>query len=216
MSRGVSAGLSCMAHVTAHFSMSLDGFMAGPDQTRQDPLGAGGEELHRWMFAETMHPADQAAADRILAARGAYVMGRHMFGPVRGAWEDAGELADWRGWWGDEPPYRAPVFVLTHHPRASVEMAGGTTFHFVTGFEEALARATEAADGETVTIAGGASAVRQGLEAGVVDEVTVSHVPVVLGDGEAPVGGLTRFGAEVAEVTTSPSATHVRYVVRKR
>lgn len=200
-----------MPLITAHFTMSLDGFMAGPDQTQEHPLGIGGEDLHRWMFDEVKHPADQAAAEHILAARGAYIMGRNMFGPVRGSWGDE----DWRGWWGDEPPYHAPVFVLTHHPREPVAMAGGTTFHFVGGFDEALARATEAADGETITIAGGASTVRQGLEAGVVDEVMVSHAPVVLGGGEAPFRGLTDFGAEVTDVTSSPFATHVFYRVAK-
>ena len=204
-----------MTRITAHFTLSLDGFMAGPDQTQETPLGVGGEELHRWMFDEARTEADIAAAEHILEARGAYVMGRNMFGPVRGPWEDAGENADWRGWWGDEPPYHAPVFVLTHHPRESVEMDGGTTFHFVGSFDEALARATEAAKGETVTIAGGASAVRQGLEAGIVDEVMVSHSPVVLGSGESPFLGLTGFGAEVTDVRTSPFATHVFYRVKR-
>ena len=126
-----------MPYVTAHFTVSLDGFMAGPDQTLEQPLGVGGEDLHRWMFDEAEHPADVAVRERILAPRGAYIMGRNMFGPVRGEWGDA----DWRGWWGDEPPYHAPVFVLTHHPRESVEMEGGTTFHFVGSFDEALERA---------------------------------------------------------------------------
>lgn len=200
-----------MTRITAHFTISLDGFMAGPDQTRDEPLGVGGEDLHRWMFDEAKHPADVRAAEHVLAARGAYIMGRNMFGPIRGAWTDE----DWRGWWGDEPPYHAPVFVLTHHPRASVEMAGGTTFHFVDGFDEALARATEAAAGETVTIAGGASAVRQGLERGVVDEVMVSHSPVALGSGEGPFAGLTGFAGEITDVLTSPLATHVFYRVAR-
>lgn len=204
-----------MARITAHFTVSLDGFMAGPDQTLDEPLGVGGEDLHRWMFDEASHPADVAVKERILAPRGAYIMGRNMFGPVRGPWAGAGENADWRGWWGDEPPYHAPVFVLTHHPRESVEMAGGTTFHFVGSFDEALSRAVEAAAGETVTIAGGASAVRQGLEAGVVDEFLVSHSPRALGSGESPFRGLAGLEAEAVEVLPSPFATHVVYRVKK-
>ncbi|GAB3247424.1 dihydrofolate reductase family protein [Nocardioides dilutus] len=144
-----------MPLVTAHFTISLDGYMAGPDQTLDEPLGVGGEDLHRWMFDEASHPADVTVKERILAPRGAYIMGRNMFGPVRGPWEDAVGGETWRGWWGDDPPYHAPVFVLTHHPHAPIEMEGGTTFHFVAGFDEALSRAVDAAGGETVTIAGG-------------------------------------------------------------
>ena len=127
MSPARSGSLSCMPLVTAHFTISLDGFMAGPDQTEAVPLGVGGEGLHRWMFDEPRHEVDNEVAARILAPRGAYVMGRNMFGPVRGEWGDP----DWRGWWGDEPPYHAPVFVLTHYPHDPIEMEGGTTFHFV-------------------------------------------------------------------------------------
>ena len=210
MSIDPPGSLTCMALVTAHLTLSLDGFMAGPDQTEAEPLGVGGEELHRWMFDEAQHPADVAVRERILAPRGAYVMGRNMFGPVRGPWGDR----DWRGWWGDEPPYHAPVFVLSHYAHDPIEMAGGTTFHFVDGFDEALERAVESANGGTVTIAGGASAVRQGLERGVVDEVLVSHAPIALGAGEQPfaVAGLV---TEPVEVSTSPFATHVVYRVSK-
>jgi dihydrofolate reductase len=211
MSPPSAGSLSCMALVTAHFTMSLDGFMAGPDQTEEMPLGVGGAALHRWMFDEARTAADVAAAEHILASRGAYIMGRNMFGPVRGDWGDE----DWRGWWGAEPPYHAPVFVLTHHEREPVRMEGGTTFHFVGTFAEAFDRAAEAANGETVTIAGGASLVRQGLEAGVVDRVMISHVPVVLGSGAAPFAGLPGFNAEITDVLTSPFATHVFYEITK-
>lgn len=190
-------------------SVSLDGFVAGPDQTREDPLGIGAEDLHRWMFSDPMHPADQAARDHLAQQRGAYVMGRNMFGPIRGEWSE-----DWRGWWGDDPPYHAPVFVLTHHQRESVEMAGGTTFHFVTdGFDEAFRRAREAAADRDVLIAGGASVIQQALRARVLDELFLDIAPVLLGHGErllADVGD-TRF--DPVEVVGSPLATHVRYEV---
>ncbi len=199
-----------MPLVTAHFTISLDGFMAGPDQTEQDPLGVRGEELHRWMFDEPLPEADATAVERILAPRGAYVMGRNMFGPVRGEWD-----RDWRGWWGDDPPYHAPVFVLTHHPHDPIEMAGGTTFHFIGSFEEALERAVEAAGDATVTIAGGASAVRQGLQAGVVDELLVTHAPIVLGAGERPFDDLPHGELVPVEVLASPRATHVVYRVER-
>jgi dihydrofolate reductase len=198
-----------MPLVTAHFTISLDGFMAGPGQTEDEPLGAGGEDLHRWMFDEPQHETDAAVVERILAPRGAYVMGRNMFGPVRGEWD-----RDWRGWWGDEPPYHAPVFVLTHYPHDPIEMEGGTTFHFVGSFEEAFERAVEAAGDRTVTIAGGASAVRQGLQAGVVDEVLVTHAPVVLGGGERPFD-IPGLDLVPVEVLASPKATHVVYRVSK-
>jgi len=141
--------------------------------------------------------------------RGAYVMGRNMFGPIRGDWDE-----DWRGWWGDEPPYHAPVFVLTHHARDPVEMAGGTTFHFVTGgFDAAFARAQEIAGDDGVDIAGGASAVRQALAAGVVDELTLDVAPVLLGAGERLFDGVEALRLEPVEVLHSPAATHIRYAV---
>lgn len=196
-----------MPLVTAHLSISLDGFVAGPDQSLEHPLGTGGLELHRWHLGEPENDADATMTARILAPRGAYVMGRNMFGPVRGPWGGS----DWRGWWGDEPPYHAPVFVLTHHPREPVVMEGGTTFHFVDGFERALEQARAAAGDQTVTIAGGASAVRQGLQAGVVDEILLSHAPVVLGRGERLFDGVRDLKAEPVEVAASPKATHVVY-----
>ncbi|WP_404430125.1 dihydrofolate reductase family protein [Microbacterium lacus] len=198
-----------MPHTTAHVSISLDGFIAGPDQSLENPLGVRGLELHRWHLGdERATEADAAASAWLGRAQGAVVMGRNMFGPIRGEWKD-----DWRGWWGDEPPYHAPVFVLTHHARDSIEMAGGTTFHFVTGgFDEAYALASEA-DGESgVHVAGGASTVRQALAAGVVDELTLDIAPVLLGSGERIFDGIEAFLMEPVEVLHSPLATHVRYL----
>src|ERR1022692_1149092 len=143
-----------MTRTTCHMSISLDGFVAGPSQGRDDPVGVGGLKLHEWHWhaGEPGHEADAGQRDELLKPRGAYVMGRNMFGPVRDEWD-----GDWRGWWGDGPPYHAPVFVLTHYPREPVEMRGGTTFHFVTaGFDAALDRARAAVGGGDVAIAGGA------------------------------------------------------------
>jgi dihydrofolate reductase len=197
-----------MSDTTCHMSISLDGFVAGPDQDRENPLGLRGIELHRWHIGDPRaNEADAIAAEWLMRPRGAYVMGRNMFGPVRGAWNE-----DWRGWWGAEPPYHAPVFVLTHHAHDPIEMEGGTTFHFVTGgFDEAFARAQEAAADLGVDIAGGASAVRQALAAGVVDELTLDIAPVVLGAGETLFDAGTPFDFEPVEVLHSPLATHVRY-----
>ena len=200
-----------MPLITAHLSMSLDGYVAGPDQSEQNPLGVGGMALHRWALDEPKSDADQRMTSRILAPRGAYVMGRNMFGPVRGDWG----ASEWRGWWGDEPPYHAPVFVLTHHPREPVSMAGGTTFHFVGDFSTAIRQAVAAAGDQPVTIAGGASAVRQGLQQGVVDEILLSHVPVVLGGGERLFDDVRELQAEPVEVAASPLATHVVYRIRR-
>jgi dihydrofolate reductase len=195
-----------MPLVTAHLSISLDGFVAGPQQSEQNPIGIGGMALHRWHLEPTSD-ADQRMTDRLLAPRGAFVMGRNMFGPVRGDWGDS----DWRGWWGDEPPYHAPVFVLTHHPREPIPMAGGTTFFFVDDFDAAIKQAVAAAGDDTITIAGGASAVRQGLQRGVVNEILLSYVPVVLGSGERLFDGISDLRAEPVEVAPSPVATHVVY-----
>jgi dihydrofolate reductase len=198
-----------MPHTTAHVSISLDGFIAGPDQSLENPLGVGGLELHRWHLGDERATKADAAASALLGRpQGAVVMGRNMFGPIRGEWTD-----DWRGWWGDEPPYHSPVFVLTHHPREAIEMAGGTTFHFVTGgFDEAYALASEAAGDSGVHIAGGASTVRQALAAGVVDELTLDIAPVLLGSGERIFDGAVQFAMEPVEVLHSPLATHIRYL----
>jgi dihydrofolate reductase len=194
-------------------SISLDGFVAGPDQSRDDPLGIGGLRLHEWHFHadEPGHEADVRPRDDLLRRRGAFVMGRNMFGPIRGDWDE-----DWRGWWGDEPPYHAPVFVLTRYARESIEMRGGTTFHFVSaGFDAAWQQARAAAAGREVTIAGGASTVRQAFAAGALDEITLDIVPVLLGAGERLFDTVQDPGLEPVEVTHSPWATHVRYRVRR-
>jgi len=201
-----------MTFTTAHMSMSLDGFVAGPHQSLDDPLGRGGMELHRWHL-DSDDPVDVRWTEALLRPRGAYLMGRNMFGPVRGPWSSYDGA--WRGWWGDEPPYHAPVFVLTHHAHEPIEMAGGTTFHFVTeGFEAALAQAHEAGRGD-VDIAGGASAVRQALQAGVLDELTLDVAPVLLGTGERIFADDVRGELEQVEVEHSSRATHLRYRVRR-
>jgi dihydrofolate reductase len=195
-------------------SISLDGFVAGPDQSRENPLGVGGLSLHQWHFAadEPGHESDVGPRDDLLKPRGAFVMGRNMFGPIRGEWDP-----DWRGWWGDEPPYHAPVFVLTHYSHEPIEMAGGTTFHFVTaGFDAALQQAMEAAGDQDVDIAGGASTVRQAFAAGAVDELMLDIAPVLLGQGERLFDGVADPGLEPVEVIHSPLATHVRYRVGGR
>lgn len=193
-------------------SVSLDGFVAGPDQSFDHPLGVGGQLLHTWHMPGREHnEVDQRWTARLMRPRGAYLMGRNMFGPVRGPWESWD--GDWTGWWGDEPPYHAPVVVLTHHEHEPIEMEGGTTFHFVTGgFAEGLAQARKAGDGD-VDISGGASVVRQAFEAGELDELTIDVAPVLLGSGERmfPVGGQTRL--EIVEAEHSPEATHIRYRV---
>jgi dihydrofolate reductase len=197
-----------VSDTTCHMSISLDGFVAGPDQSREDPLGKRGRELHGWHIGDPRaNDADKIATEWLMRPRGAYVMGRNMFGPIRGDWDE-----DWSGWWGPEPPYHAPVFVLTHHRRHSIQMDGGTTFHFVTeGFEAAYSAACEAAGGNGVDIAGGASTVRQALAAGVIDELTLDIAPVLLGSGERIFDGGESFGFEPAEVLHSPLTTHIRY-----
>lgn len=197
-----------MADTTCHMSISLDGFVAGPDQSLDNPLGVRGLELHTWHIGDKRATeADATAAGWLMRPRGAYVMGRNMFGPIRGEWQ-----GDWQGWWGPEPPYHAPVFVLTHHDHAPIKMSGGTTFYFVTdGFDAAYTRASAAAGKGGVDIAGGASTVRQALEAGVVDELTLDIAPVLLGSGERIFDGVESFGMQPVEVLHSPLATHIRY-----
>jgi dihydrofolate reductase len=203
-----------MTLTTAHLTISLDGFVAGPDQTFEHPLGRGAEVLHRWMF-ESDHEVDARWAERILPPPGgAYVMGRNMYGPVRGEWSSYDE-GRWRGWWGADPPYHAPVFVLTHHEHEPIEMAGGTTFHFVTGgFDEALRLARAAGNGD-VDIAGGASVVRQALASGELDELTLDIAPVLLHRGERIFDGSVDVALEPVEAEHSPLATHVRYAVSR-
>jgi dihydrofolate reductase len=199
-----------MSRVTCHMSMSLDGFVAGPNQSIEAGLGVGGIEMHRWHLPPNpTHPADVAATAELLRPMGAYVMGRNMFSPTRGPWTE-----DWRGWWGDEPPYHAPVFVLTHHPRDPVEMAGGTTFHFVTeGFDVAMERAREAAGDMDIDIAGGASTVRQALAASVIEDFYLDIVPVFLGRGESMFDDIPQVALTQQEVTYSPGVIHVHYTV---
>jgi dihydrofolate reductase len=198
-----------MTRTTAHVSISLDGFIAGPDQDRDNPLGVGGLALHRWHLGDVQNDADAAVAAELQVPRGAVVMGRNMYGPIRGEWDE-----DWRGWWGDDPPYHAPVFVLTHHAHEPIEMDGGTTFHFVTdGFDSAYRQARKVAGDGEVLIAGGASTVRQALQAGVIDELVLDIAPAVLGSGESPFQGLRELRLEPIETIHSPLATHVRYRV---
>jgi dihydrofolate reductase len=195
-----------MTKVTCDSGVSLDGFSAGPDQSLDDPLGKGAERIHRWMFEES--EANKAERDAIVEA-GAYIMGRHMFCPDRGEWD-----LDWRGWWGEDPPYHAPVFVLGHREREPVEMQGGTTFHFVTdGIEAAMERAKEAAGDRTVSIAGGASTVQQYLRAGLIDELRLHIAPVILGSGERLLDGVGDLKLEQLAVTSSKLVTHITYRV---
>lgn len=192
-------------------SISLDGFAAGPEQGPDNPVGVGGLRLHEWHWhaGEPGHDQDLIWRDGILAGRGAYVMGRNMFGPIRGEWDPG-----WRGWWGDEPPYHAPVFVLTHYPHEPIEMRGGTTFYFVTeGLAAALEQARAAAGERDVDIAGGASTVRQGFAAGAIDELVLDLIPVLLGRGERLFDGAADPGLTPVEVAHSPFATHIRYRV---
>ena len=196
--------------VTANLSISLDGYVAGPNQTLADPLGAGGEDLHRWMFEQ---PDENAAiVEQILAPR-AYIMGRNMFGPIRGEWTDD----EWKGWWGENPPYHGPVYVLTHHPHDPIPMEGGTTFHFVTtGIDDALAQARAAVgDDARISIAGGASTVRQYLAAGLIDRIIVTISPMMLGGGERLFEGFDDPGLTPVEVLHTPLATHITYERRR-
>jgi dihydrofolate reductase len=202
------------------FTLSLDGFGAGPGQDLQNPLGVGGTALHRWAFATRTFQAQvlrqdagDSGVDDDFAARGfrnvgAWILGRNMFGPVRGPWPDD----SWKGWWGANPVYHVPVFVLTHHPRADEVMEGGTTFHFVTGgVHEALERARAVAGGKDVRLGGGVATIRQFLQARLVDEMHVAIAPVLLGRGERLFEGLDlpALGYAVTQHVTTPSATHV-------
>jgi dihydrofolate reductase len=201
------------------FSVSLDGYGAGPQQSLENPLGIGGMALHEWAFHTRTfkkmfgQEGGSTGLDDDFAARsfdniGAWILGRNMFGPVRGDWPDE----SWKGWWGDEPPYHCDVFVLTHYPRAPIEMAGGTTFHFVTdGIHAALERAKEAANGRDVRIGGGVATLRQYLQAGLVDEMHLAVSPVFLGSGEHLFAGLDlpRLGFQRSEHVPTERTTHV-------
>ena len=200
------------------FAISLDGYGAGPRQDRTNPLGVGGEALHEWFVPtrsfQAMHGGqdgttgvDDEYARRGMENLGAWILGRNMFGPIRGDWPDEA----WKGWWGENPPYHVPVFVLTHHPRKSVEMAGGTTFRFVTGgTNEALKRAKEAAGSKDIRIGGGVQTVRQYLRARLVDEMHLAISPILLGSGEHLLAGLDlpALGYQVTEHASSQAATH--------
>jgi len=205
--------------VVRAFSLSLDGYGAALEQSLENPFGKGGMVLPQWAFPtrtfQKMFGKEdgETGVDEDFAARsfeniGAWILGRNMFGPVRGPWPDE----SWKGWWGDNPVYHTPVFILTHHARAPLVMQGGTTFHFVTdGFDAAYAQARETAGDDGVDIAGGASTVRQALVAGVVDELTLDIAPVLLGSGERIFDGVGSLGLEPVEVLHSPLATHIRY-----
>jgi len=204
-------------------AVSLDGFMAGPDQDLEHPMGVGGERLHPWVFDTRFGRrmigqdggttgTDNEFLERGDANIGATIIGRNMFGPVRGAWPDDA----WRGLWGDDPPYHVPVFVLTHHPRAPIKMAGGTTFHFVTdGILNALERAMKAANGLDVRVGGGVSTIRQYLTARLVDEMHLAISPILLGAGESLFSGIDMpsLGYQCVEHVATPNATHV--VIKK-
>jgi len=196
-----------MTKVTADIAISVDGFVAGPNQSLDNPLGEGvGDRLHRWMFEE---PEANAAAIAGLTAARAYIMGRNMFGPGRGAWDE-----QWKGWWGEEPPYHGPVFVLTNHPREPLPMEGGTTFTFVTdGIESALAQARAAAGDREVAIAGGAATIRQYLAAGLIDELRLHVVPELLGAGERLLDGVGSVSLEQIAVSGTDIVTHLTYRV---
>jgi dihydrofolate reductase len=194
-------------------SMSADGYVAGPDQSMANPMGVGGLAMHEWHIGSAAdHPVNRQVVAEMMDGMGATIMGRNMFGPVRGDWGDS----DWRGWWGDEPPYHCPVFVLTHHAHDPIEMQGGTTFHFVTdGIESAYAQATAVAGDRDISIAGGASCGRQAIVAGLVDEIDLQVSPVILGSGERLFDGFEAGTPtlELARVLEAPGVVHVRYRV---
>jgi dihydrofolate reductase len=209
-----------MAKLRVHcFGVSVDGFGAGADQSLENPLGIGGMDLHQWFVptrtfqrmignADGTTGVDDTFAERGFENIGAWILGRNMFGPIRGPWPDE----SWKGWWGDTPPYHVPVFVLTHHARPPLEMAGGTTFHFVTeGPEAALERARAAAGGKDIRVGGGAATIRQYLRAGWIDQMHLAIVPVALGRGESLLEGidLNALGYRCVEHAASPAAFHV-------
>jgi len=209
-----------MGSVVCQISISLDGFVAGPNQSVDNPIGEGGMRLHEWAFATDSwrrqqgleggaHSADAEVIDEVFQGVGAYIMGRKMFGGGDGPWDET-----WMGWWGPDPPYHTPVFVLTHFARASLPMQGGTTFTFVTdGIRSALEQARTAAGDKDIVIAGGASAVQQYLAAGLLDELYLHIVPIVLGAGERLLEGVGDPVLEPVKVVASPGITHIKYRV---
>jgi len=214
-----------MSRLRVHsFAISLDGYGAGPNQDLNNPLGVGGMALHQWMFGTRTFrqmvgkEGGATGTDDDFAARGfensgAWIIGRNMFGPIRESWPDD----SWKGWWGENPPYHTPVFVLTHHPRASLEISGGTTFHFVTdGIHAALERAVKAAKGQDVRLGGGVATIQQYLRAGVIDEMHLAMSPVLLGSGECLLEGIDapKLGYHCTERVATPDATHL--VIAKR
>jgi dihydrofolate reductase len=223
MIRASRAGPNDMSQVTSHISISLDGYVAGPNQSPENPVGEGGMRLHEWMFATAgwrahhgseggEHNVDSDVIARATEPIGAYIMGRNMFDAGRGPWDP-----EWRGWWGEDPPFHAPVFVLTHHPREPLSMLGGTTFTFVTtGIEAALEQGRAAAGDRNVAIPGGARTVQQYLAAGLLDELQLHIVPVLLGAGERLLENVGDPVLEPVEVVASPAVTHVRYRVAGR
>jgi dihydrofolate reductase len=213
-----------MSSVTCHISISLDGLVAGPNQSLENPIGEGGMRLHQWVFETAgwreqhgldggARTADSEVVDEVVQDVGAYIMGRKMFGGGDGPWDEA-----WTGWWGDEPPYHVPVFVLTHHSREPLSMRGGTTFTFVTeGIESALEQARSAAGDKDVAIAGGARTVQQYLAAGMLDDLYLHIVPVILGAGERLLEDVGDPTLEPVKVIASPTVTHVKYrIVREQ
>jgi dihydrofolate reductase len=212
-----------MSSVTCQISISLDGFVAGPNQSLKNPIGEGGLRLHEWAFKTASwreqqgmeggaRTADSDVVDEVVENVGAYIMGRNMFGGGQGAWD-----LTWRGWWGEDPPYHVPVFVLTHHARAPLTMRGATTFNFVTGgIESALAQARSAAGDKDVAIAGGAQTVREYLAAELLDELYLHIVPVILGAGERLLEGVGDPILQPVKVVASPAVTHIKYrIVRQ-
>ena len=205
------------------FGISLDGYSAGPHQSLENPLGVNGQKVFEWFFPtrtfQSMHAKDADSAggttgiDNDFAARGfvnigAWIIGRNMFGPVRGPWPDD----SWKGWWGENPPYHVPVFVLTHHARPSLSMAGGTTFHFITGgIHAALERATQAANGKDIRIGGGVATIQQFLRASLIDELHLALAPTLLGSGEQLFAGvdMPALGYHSTEHTSTPNAIHI-------
>lgn len=203
----------------AGFSLSIDGFGAGPEQSLENPLGKRGPEMFQWFFGTKTFKAmtgqsggsegvDDQYAHRAMDGFGAFILGRNMFGPIRGDWPDM----DWKGWWGDDPPYHAPTFILTHYPREPIVMEGGTTFHFVTeGIETALGQARAVAGGKDIKIGGGVSTVRHYLQEGLVDEIHFAIAPVLLGQGESMFRGIDMhaLGFKVVEQAATELATHI-------